>query len=100
MEQRIGGLEDQLASALEEISNVRSRELGAMNLMREVIAHMATLEKGKSSFWKQGNKADHDPLQKPLLRPVGNELHHQPLSTFSKCSIQSSLARQLSRDQY
>lgn len=46
MENRVSGLEDQLALALEEIQQARMRETGLHNLARDMIFHMTHLEKG------------------------------------------------------
>lgn len=48
MENRVSGLEDQLALALEEVRLARMRETGLHNLAREMIVHMTQLEKGES----------------------------------------------------
>lgn len=48
MENRMSGLEDQLALALEEIRLARVRETGLHNLARDMIVHMTHLEKGMS----------------------------------------------------
>ena len=49
MENRVSGLEDQLALALEEIRLARVRETGLHNLARDMIFHMTHLEKGTSA---------------------------------------------------
>ena len=54
LESRVLGLEDRLANVLEDVQESRSREMGMMKVMREVIAHLATSEKGKPKslkFW-------------------------------------------------
>ena len=48
MEQRINGLEDRLAKALDEVQEARSRELGVISVMREVVVHLAAVERGES----------------------------------------------------
>lgn len=47
MENRVRGLEDRLAIALEDVRVARNREVGFLGLMREVIGHMAGVERGK-----------------------------------------------------
>lgn len=47
MDNRVAGLEDRLANALDEVQEARSRETGMMIVMREVIGHLASLEKGE-----------------------------------------------------
>lgn len=44
MENRIIGLEERLANALEEVQEARSREMGLLLVMREVIGHLASGE--------------------------------------------------------
>ena len=51
MESRIAGLEDQLAKALDEVRDARSREMGIMNVVRDVITHLASVEKGVYDRW-------------------------------------------------
>ena len=41
------GLEDRLANALDEVQDARSREMGLLVVIREVISHLATVEKGE-----------------------------------------------------
>lgn len=47
MESRVSGLEDQLSKALDEVRDVRNREMGILNLMREMIGHIAKTGKGE-----------------------------------------------------
>lgn len=47
MESRIMGLEEQLAMALDELRQARSREMGVLTLAREMIGHMAQVERGE-----------------------------------------------------
>jgi osomolarity two-component system response regulator SKN7 len=47
MENRVMTLEDQLSKALDEVRDARSREMGIMNVVRDVIVHLATIEKGE-----------------------------------------------------
>ena len=55
MEHRVRMLEDQLAKALDDVHDARSREAGTMNLIREIIGHMATGEKGELvGSWPEG----------------------------------------------
>lgn len=48
MENRVMGLEERLASALDEVQEARSRAMDLMIMMREVIVHLAAMEKGES----------------------------------------------------
>ena len=48
MESRVMGLEDQLARALDEVREARTREMGLMSVMREVIGHLGAVEQGES----------------------------------------------------
>lgn len=50
MESRVSGLEDQLSKALDEVRDVRNREMGMLNLMREMIGHIAKTAKGECHF--------------------------------------------------
>lgn len=50
MENRVMTLEDQLSKALDEVRDARSREMGIMNVVRDVIVHLATVEKGESAL--------------------------------------------------
>ena len=52
LESRVLGLEDRLANALDDIQESRSREVGMMRVIREVIENLATSEKGKPNFTK------------------------------------------------
>ena len=51
MESRVTGLEDQLAKALDEIHHAKSREAGLMNVVREMIGQLASMEQSRSSSW-------------------------------------------------
>lgn len=42
------GLEDQLARALDEVREARTRENGLMSVMREMIGHLGAVEQGES----------------------------------------------------
>jgi osomolarity two-component system response regulator SKN7 len=48
MESRVMGLEDQLARALDEVREARMREMGLMNVMRDMIGHLGAVEQGES----------------------------------------------------
>jgi len=52
MENRVMGLEDRLANALDEVQEARSREIGLMMVMREVLGHLASVDKGTSARYK------------------------------------------------
>lgn len=48
MENRIAALEDQLAKAVDDVQEARSREMGIANVLRDVIGHMGNIERGES----------------------------------------------------
>jgi osomolarity two-component system response regulator SKN7 len=48
MENRVLGLEDQLMAALNEVREARSREMGLVTVMRDMLGHMAATENGES----------------------------------------------------
>jgi osomolarity two-component system response regulator SKN7 len=56
MENRVLGLEDRLAKALDEVREARSREVGMVALFRDVIGHLAAVEKGECSSSGQGRE--------------------------------------------
>lgn len=47
MEARVHGLEEQLASALEEVRQVKIREHGTAGLLREILSHMTETDRGE-----------------------------------------------------
>jgi hypothetical protein len=49
MESRVASLEDQLAKAIDEVEGARTREMGIMNVLRDVVGHLGTVEKGRSA---------------------------------------------------
>lgn len=49
MESRIASLEDQLSKAVDELQEARSREMGFANLLRDVIGHLSSIERGAFS---------------------------------------------------
>lgn len=44
------GLEDRLARALEDVQEARNREMGMMNLFREILGQFVQMERGESSL--------------------------------------------------
>lgn len=50
MENRVRGLEEHLAVALEEIRQAKTREQNTTGLLREMLSHMASTERGESAF--------------------------------------------------
>ena len=59
MENRVMSLEDQLSKALDEVREARSREMGIMNVVRDVIVHLATIEKGELVYQHDMHSAGH-----------------------------------------
>lgn len=47
MDNRVRMLEDSLARAMEEVADARNREVGLIGVLREVIGHLATNERGE-----------------------------------------------------
>ena len=49
METRVMNLEERLTNALEAVQEARSHEMGLMMVMREIIGHLATIDKGEEA---------------------------------------------------
>jgi osomolarity two-component system response regulator SKN7 len=47
MESRVLGLEDRLSRALDEVREARTREMNVVSLLRDIIGHLASVEKGE-----------------------------------------------------
>ena len=81
MEHRVAGLEDQLAKAMEEVRDARSREMGIMNVVRDVITHLATVEKG---LWSGSEPANRQNPTVPLAIQTLRQEYYTCSSTLTK----------------